>query len=138
MTKKMNYLGCFEVPLKKIEVYSFSNNAVPYYHIDLNGKATIVGGQRMGSLKELEMDDPIIEARNWEYFLGSLMIAASSGTDYKATQLHKIVAEMDCDDNVLDDVYQNAETGQQFIALGASNILYIKHNDGNIGFMFAG
>ena len=138
MNKQQNYAGSISIPLKKIEVFSFSNLAVPFYHIVLNGEERVIGEIRMGSLKDEKMKDPIFQARNWNIFLASLINERTFGCNYQVAQAHSKVAEMDCDEEVLIDVYNDKQNGRQFIDLGASNILYVPYEDGTVGFRYAG
>lgn len=128
----MKYIGTYILHLNKIEVYSFSGRAVPYYYITNNeGKDFVAGGIRIGNLAGME--NPMFESRCSKHFLTSVFseaLLSEELPEYVST--HKKVAEMDCHKSrVLVDAYA-AGKDVEYLQVGASSILYNRTDDGKI------
>lgn len=140
--ENMNYIGSTELRLNRIEVFSFSGGAVPFYHITFfNGDESIVVGGTFTTMRvaDNKPEDLVFESRNSNYFLIDLFHYFAEGkslTDYNfAKRMKKKVADSGkIDSRVLVDLYGNDEVLN--FALGASDYLYIKDEDGKIGLMF--
>lgn len=126
------YIGSYTLYLIKIEVYSFSGHAVPYYYISNNeGKEFVAGGIRIGNLSG--MGNPMIEARCSKHFLASVFSETLLSEELpEDVSTHKKVAEMDCKKSrVLVDAY-DAGNDVEYLQVGASAILYNRTDDGKI------
>ena len=124
------YVGSCELTINRIEVFSCSRSAVPFYHFtNPDNERFVVGGIRLGQLDE--MKDVMFEARLANNFL--LPLANSMTDSYEWTKaVHQKVADSgEITGRVMLDLFED-ENGIGAFQLGASDILYLKGEDGGI------
>ena len=134
MKKKDNfkYDGSVELKVKRIQVFSFSKLAVPFYWVeDVGGYIHQYGGSIIGRLDEIE--DPILAAREERSFINNMAHPFEKGeslTSYEfATATHKMVADSGIfDGRVLVDVFINSK-GERRYCVGGSDFIYRKVGD---------
>ena len=133
MTKNdFNYVGSAELKVVRIQVFSFSKLAVPFYWVEgADGVVKQYGGAVIGRLAEME--DPIFEAREERSFITNIAYSFEEGeslTSYEyASEMHKMVADSGMfDGRVLVDIFQNKK-GEQKYCVGGSDFIYRKDGD---------
>lgn len=127
--KMENYTGSFEVNVKKVQVFSCSNLAVPYYLVEYSdGGEYWVGGVRLNRLDDIKDIDMAV--RNFDVLLYSLL-AGSDGYEHTC-KCHRMVDELYINGRVLIDMYD--VNGETKFALGGSSTFYLKDKDGKIVF----
>lgn len=125
--------------LNKIEVYSFSGLAVPFYFFTTeDGVPYVSGGMRIGKLTA--MNDPLFESKCSYFFLATAFnnefLHANHLPQY--VRAHKKVSEETFEKSkVLVDAYGDGER-VQFLELGGSYVLYNRAADGKISMRFDG
>ena len=119
------YVCSFEIKVKRIEIYSFSKLAVPYYWVQTKKGVEVFGGAIIGRLQD--MDDPILEARLDSNFICNVC-GMHSNYDYAVANKTKVADSGEFDGRVLVDVYQTSK-GHRY-AVGGSNFVYGKSDDG--------
>ena len=120
------YVCSFEIKVKRIEIYSFSKLAVPYYWVQTKDGVKVLGGAIIGRLQDI--DDPILEARLDTNFIWNVCGGMDSNYDYAVANKTKVADSGEFDGRVLVDVYQTS-TGHRY-AVGGSNFVYGKSDDG--------
>ena len=130
---EFKYIGSIESKVVRIQVFSFSKLAVPFYWMEgADGEVRKFGGSVIGRLAEME--DPIFEAKEESAFIYNIAYPLEKGEsilEYEyATAYHSIVADSgEIDGRVLIDVFVNKK-GECKYCVGGSNIIYRKKGEG--------
>jgi len=136
--KNFKYYDSIELAIVRIEIFSFSNSASPFYWIKKpDGEIIKCGGSLIGSLKDI--DDPLFAAREESIFIQNIAFPlenyGKSLYNYDtAKTIHRIVADSGMfEGRALIDIYTD---GKDFkYCVGGSNFIYRKDGD-KIGLIF--